>query len=50
MLSLPTFMARATPRFEATMCLVVPIDTSEERTGNLIGLLCDRAARLSIAA
>ncbi|RUY77984.1 IclR family transcriptional regulator, partial [Mesorhizobium sp. M7A.F.Ca.CA.001.10.2.1] len=33
-----------------TMCLVVPIDTSEERTGELIGLLRDRAARLSIAA
>ncbi|PZV38400.1 IclR family transcriptional regulator [Mesorhizobium kowhaii] len=36
-------------KVEATMCLVVPIDTSEERTSSLIGLLRDRAARLSIA-
>ena len=35
-------------KVEATMCLVVPIDTSEERTGSLIGLLRDRAGRLSI--
>ncbi|WP_292859408.1 hypothetical protein [Mesorhizobium sp.] len=30
-------------------CLVVPIDTTQERTAELIGLLRDLAARLSIA-
>jgi DNA-binding IclR family transcriptional regulator len=47
-LAVPVFSAPG--KVEATMCLVVPIDTSEERTGELIGLLRDRAARLSIAA
>jgi DNA-binding IclR family transcriptional regulator len=46
-LAAPVFSAPG--KVEATMCLVVPIDMSEERTGSLIGLLRDRAARLSIA-
>jgi len=45
-LAVPVFSAPG--KVEATMCLVVPIDTSDERTGSLIGLLRDRAARLSI--
>ncbi|WP_027053924.1 IclR family transcriptional regulator [Mesorhizobium erdmanii] len=45
-LAAPVFSAPG--KVEATMCLVVPIDTSEERTGSLIGLLRDRAGRLSI--
>ena len=36
-------------KVEATICLVVPIDTSEERTTSLIELLRGRAARLSIS-
>ena len=31
------------------MCLVVPIDMSDERTGELLALLRERAARLSIS-
>ncbi|TIM97088.1 MAG: IclR family transcriptional regulator [Mesorhizobium sp.] len=46
-LAAPVFSAPG--KVEATMCLVVPIDTSEGRTGELIGLLRDRAAKLSIA-
>ena len=46
-LAAPAFSAPG--KVEATMCLVVPIDTSEERTGDLIGLQHDRDARLSIA-
>jgi hypothetical protein len=34
---------------EATMCLVVPIDTSGERTDELVAVLRERAARLSIS-
>ncbi|MDG4851477.1 MULTISPECIES: IclR family transcriptional regulator [unclassified Mesorhizobium] len=45
-LAAPVFSAPG--KIEATMCLVVPIDTSEERTGELVALLRDRAARLSI--
>jgi DNA-binding IclR family transcriptional regulator len=45
-LAVPVFSAPG--KVEATMCLVVPIDTTEERTGTLIGLLRDRASRLSI--
>ncbi|WP_192182127.1 IclR family transcriptional regulator [Mesorhizobium amorphae] len=37
-------------KVEATMCLVVPIDTSREKTDELLILLRQRAARLSIAA
>lgn len=47
-LAAPVFSAPG--KVEATMCLVVPIDTSDERTGELIALLRERAARLSIAA
>jgi len=36
-------------KVEATMCLVVPIDTSKEKTGELITLLRERARKLSIA-
>ncbi len=43
----PVFSAPG--KVEATMCLVVPIDTSEERTGELLALLRERAARLSIS-
>ena len=46
-LAAPVFSAPAT--VEATICLVVPIDTSEERTGELLGVLRERAARLSIS-
>ncbi|OBQ97348.1 MULTISPECIES: IclR family transcriptional regulator [unclassified Mesorhizobium] len=45
-LAAPVFSAPG--KIEATMCLVVPIDTSEDRTGELVALLRDRAARLSI--
>lgn len=45
-LAAPVFSAPG--KIEATMCLVVPIDTSEERTGELVALLRDRAARVSI--
>jgi DNA-binding IclR family transcriptional regulator len=45
-LAAPVFSAAG--KVEATICLVVPIDTSEEKTGNLIALLRERAARLSI--
>jgi len=37
-----------TGKVEATMCLVVPIDTAKEKTDELIALLRERAARLSI--
>jgi DNA-binding IclR family transcriptional regulator len=47
-LAAPVFSAPG--KVEATICLVVPIDTPEERTGALIGLLRDRAAKLSTAA
>jgi DNA-binding IclR family transcriptional regulator len=47
-LAAPVFSAPG--RVEATMCLVVPIDTSTEKTDDLIELLLERAARLSIAA
>ncbi|MER9569150.1 IclR family transcriptional regulator [Mesorhizobium opportunistum] len=46
-LAVPVFSAPG--KVEATMCLVVPIDTTDERTASLIGLLRERAARLSIA-
>jgi DNA-binding IclR family transcriptional regulator len=46
-LAAPVFSAPG--RVEATMCLVVPIDTSEARTGELVALLRERAARLSIS-
>ncbi|WP_296744990.1 IclR family transcriptional regulator [Mesorhizobium sp.] len=46
-LAAPVFSAPG--NVEATMCLVVPIDTSEERTGELLALLRERAARLSIS-
>ncbi|KUM23225.1 ArsR family transcriptional regulator [Mesorhizobium loti] len=46
-LAAPIFSAPG--KVEATMCLVVPIDTSEERTGELVALLRERAARLSIS-
>ncbi|PBB79751.1 ArsR family transcriptional regulator [Mesorhizobium sp. WSM3879] len=46
-LAAPVFSAPG--KIEATMCLVVPIDTSEDRTGELVALLRDRAARLSIS-
>ncbi|MEI9405959.1 IclR family transcriptional regulator [Mesorhizobium argentiipisi] len=46
-LAAPVFSAPG--KVEATMCLVVPIDTSEERTGELLALLRERAARLSIS-
>ncbi|AZO11153.1 MULTISPECIES: IclR family transcriptional regulator [unclassified Mesorhizobium] len=46
-LAAPVFSAPG--KVEATMCLVVPIDTSEERTGELVALLRERAARLSIS-
>lgn len=45
-LAAPVFSAPG--KVEATMCLVVPIDTSEAKTGELIALLRSRAARLSI--
>ncbi|TIM70672.1 MAG: IclR family transcriptional regulator [Mesorhizobium sp.] len=45
-LAAPVFSAAG--KVEATICLVVPIDTSEEKTGDLIALLRERAARLSI--
>ena len=45
-LAAPVFSAPG--KVEATMRLVVPIDTSGERTGDLIALLRERAARLSI--
>ncbi|MDX8523297.1 IclR family transcriptional regulator [Mesorhizobium sp. MSK_1335] len=44
-LAAPVFSAPG--KVEATMCLVVPIDTSAERTGELLPLLRERAARLS---
>ncbi|MBZ9818728.1 IclR family transcriptional regulator [Mesorhizobium sp. CA4] len=46
-LAAPVFSAPG--KVEATMCLVVPIDTSEERTGELLALLRERAALLSIS-
>jgi len=46
-LAAPVFSAPG--KVEATMCLVVPIDTSEERTGELLTVLRERAARLSIS-
>ncbi len=46
-LAAPVFSAPG--KVEATMCLVVPIDTSEERTGELLAVLRERAARLSIS-
>jgi DNA-binding IclR family transcriptional regulator len=46
-LAAPVFSAPG--KVEATMCLVVPIDTSETRTGELVALLRERAARLSIS-
>jgi DNA-binding IclR family transcriptional regulator len=46
-LAAPVFSAPG--KVEATMCLVVPIDTSQERTGDLLALLRERAARLSIS-
>ncbi|MBZ9759962.1 IclR family transcriptional regulator [Mesorhizobium sp. CA8] len=46
-LAAPVFSAPG--KVEATMCLVVPIDTSEERTGELLALLRERAGRLSIS-
>ncbi|TIR88198.1 MAG: IclR family transcriptional regulator, partial [Mesorhizobium sp.] len=39
-LAAPVFSAPG--KIEATMCLVVPIDTSEDRTGELVALLRDR--------
>lgn len=45
-LAAPVFSAAG--KVEATMCLVVPIDTSSEKTGELLGLLRERASRLSI--
>ncbi|CCV11045.1 IclR family transcriptional regulator [Mesorhizobium sp. STM 4661] len=45
-LAAPVFSAPG--KVEATMCLVVPIDTSEAKTGELIALLRGRAASLSI--
>jgi len=46
-LAAPVF---STPgKVEATMCLVVPIDTSQERTAELVALLRERAAQLSIS-
>lgn len=47
-LAAPVFSAPG--KVEATMCLVVPIDTSEERTGELVALLRERTARLSMPA
>lgn len=47
-LAAPVFSAPG--KVEATICLVVPIDTSVERTSDLVALLRSRAARLSIAA
>ncbi|RJT40977.1 IclR family transcriptional regulator [Mesorhizobium waimense] len=47
-LAAPVFSAPG--KVEATMCLVVPIDTSREKTDELLVLLRQRAARLSIAA
>ncbi|OHV89983.1 IclR family transcriptional regulator [Mesorhizobium sp. ORS 3428] len=46
-LAAPVFSAPG--KVEATMCLVVPIDTSQERTSDLVALLRERAARLSIS-
>ncbi|PTE08959.1 IclR family transcriptional regulator [Mesorhizobium helmanticense] len=46
-LAAPVFSAPG--KVEATMCLVVPIDTSEAKTGELIALLRGRAASLSIS-
>ncbi|TGP53740.1 IclR family transcriptional regulator [bacterium M00.F.Ca.ET.230.01.1.1] len=46
-LAAPVFSAPG--KVEATMCLVVPIDTSEDRTGELLTVLRERAARLSIS-
>ncbi|PDQ22514.1 ArsR family transcriptional regulator [Mesorhizobium sanjuanii] len=46
-LAAPVFSAPG--KVEATMCLVVPIDTSEAKTGELIALLRRRAASLSIS-
>jgi DNA-binding IclR family transcriptional regulator len=46
-LAAPVFSAPG--KVEATMCLVVPIDTSQGRTGDLLALLRERAARLSIS-
>ncbi|ESW66166.1 IclR family transcriptional regulator [Mesorhizobium sp. M1148] len=46
-LAAPVFAAAG--KVEATMCLVVPIDTSAEKTDELLTLLRHRAARLSIA-
>ncbi|MDX8490601.1 IclR family transcriptional regulator [Mesorhizobium sp. VK22B] len=46
-LAAPVFSAPG--KVEATMCLVVPIDTSEERTAELVALLRERAAKLSIS-
>ena len=46
-LAAPVFSAPG--KVEATICLVVPIDTSETRTGELVALLRERAARLSIS-
>jgi DNA-binding IclR family transcriptional regulator len=45
-LAAPVFSV--TGKVEATMCLVVPIDTAKEKTDELIALLRERAARLSI--
>ena len=46
-LAAPVFSAPG--KVEATMCLVVPIDTSDARTDELVALLRERAARLSIS-
>jgi DNA-binding IclR family transcriptional regulator len=45
-LAAPVFSAAG--KVEATMCLVVPIDTAKDKTDELIALLRERAARLSI--
>jgi DNA-binding IclR family transcriptional regulator len=45
-LAAPVFSV--TGKVEATICLVVPIDTAKEKTDELIALLRERAARLSI--
>jgi len=45
-LAAPVFSAAG--KVEATMCLVVPIDTSEEKTDELLAVLRQRAARLSM--
>ena len=47
-LAAPVFSAPG--KVEATMCLVVPIDTSKDKTDDLMTLLRQRAARLSMGA